>query len=180
MLRAPDEGDTSVVNYVIGSNVADLTITLPTVLSQSRDRLDTVFSIMGECVENDMEPVRMIDGLLVHNAITVEERESWEPILSSTYARVLDLHRRNWNGIWFRIVRNYFWSSTAGEFEVIVAIPRGSAGQSYQNCIGTEWLLHAVNMIFSHVHLITAGMSWTFLDLSPTQSLTNGSEVVGN
>ena len=62
----------------------------------------------------------MIDGLLVHNAITVEERESWEPILSSTYARVLDLHRRNWNGIWFRIVRNYFWSSTAGEFDVIV------------------------------------------------------------
>lgn len=120
---APDEGDTSVVNYVIGSNVADLTITLPTVLSQSRDRLDTVFSIMGECVENDMEPVRMIDGLLVHNAITVEERESWEPILSSTYARVLDLHRRNWNGIWFRIVRNYFWSSTAGEFDVIVGNP---------------------------------------------------------
>lgn len=120
---APDEGDTSVVNYVIGSNVADLTITLPTVLSQSRDRLDTVFSIMGECVENDMEPVRMIDGLLVHNAITVEERESWESILSSTYARVLDLHRRNWNGIWFRIVRNYFWSSTAGEFDVIVGNP---------------------------------------------------------
>lgn len=65
----------------------------------------------------------MIDGLLVHNAITVEERESWESILSSTYARVLDLHRRNWNGIWFRIVRNYFWSSTAGEFDVIVGNP---------------------------------------------------------
>ena len=168
------------MNYVIGSNVADLTITLPTVLSQSRDRLDTVFSIMGECVENDMEPVRMIDGLLVHNAITVEERESWESILSSTYARVLDLHRRNWNGIWFRIVRNYFWSSTAGEFDVIVGNPPWVRWSKLPELYRNRVLLHAVNMIFSHVHLITAGMSWTFLDLSPTQSLTNGSEVVGN
>lgn len=118
-----DDGDTSVVNYVIGSNIADLTITLPTALAQSRERLDDVFSIMSECVENNMEPAPMIDKLITCNVITAEEREPWEPILSATYTRVLDLHRRNWNGIWFRIVRNYFWSSAAGEFDVIVGNP---------------------------------------------------------
>ena len=70
-----DDGDTSVVNYVIGSNIADLTITLPTVLAQSRERLDDVFSIMSECVENNMEPAPMIDKLITCNVITAEERE---------------------------------------------------------------------------------------------------------
>lgn len=118
-----DKGDTSVVNYVIGSDVANLTITLPTVLAQSRERLDAVFSIMGECVERNMDPIPMLDKLVSCNAIALEERKLWETILSTTYARVLDLHRKNWNGIWFRIVRNYFWSSTAGEFDVIVGNP---------------------------------------------------------
>lgn len=121
---APDnEGDTSVVNYVIGSDVADLTITLPTALAQSRERLDTVFLIMSECVERNIDSLPMLDRLIACNAITLEERDLWETILSTTYARVLDLHRRNWNGIWFRIVRNYFWSSTAGEFDVVVGNP---------------------------------------------------------
>ena len=120
---APDVGNTKVVDYVIGSNVADLTISLPTVLSQNRERLDRVFSAMSECVDNNMEPVNMIDRLLVRNAITADEKDAWEFILSSTYAHVLELHRRNWNGIWFRIVRNYFWSSTVGEFDVIVGNP---------------------------------------------------------
>ena len=121
---SPDEtGDSSVVNYAIGSSVADLTITLPTVLAQNRDRLDAVFSVMGECVENNMEPPQMLSRLISRRAITAEEQDQWADILSTTYCRVLNLHRRNWNGIWFRIVRNYFWSATAGEFDVIVGNP---------------------------------------------------------
>jgi len=121
---SPDEaGDSSIVNYVIGSSVANLTISLPTELAQNRDRLDTVFSVMGDCVEDNMEAPQMLERLLSRRAITVEEQNRWDIILSTTYRRVLDLHRRNWNGIWFRIVRNYFWSATAGEFDVIVGNP---------------------------------------------------------
>lgn len=121
---APDpSGDMSVVNYVIGSSVADLTITLPTELAQDRERLDKVFTIMGDCVEQNMEAAPMLNRLIDRRAISDEERSIWEAILSTTYERVLNLHRRNWNGIWFRIVRNYFWSSTAGEFDVIVGNP---------------------------------------------------------
>jgi len=113
----------SVVNYVIGSNVADLTITLPAVLARSRDRLDAVFSTMSECVEQNMEPEQMLDSLIACRVVSAEEKNEWGAILAATYIRVLDLHRRNWNGIWFRIVRNYFWSSTAGEFDVVVGNP---------------------------------------------------------
>lgn len=121
---APDEtGDNNTVHYVIGSSVADLTISLPTQLAQNRDRLDAVFSIMGDCVDNNMEASQMLERLLYRHAITLDERNTWDTVLSSTYQRVLDLHRRNWNGIWFRIVRNYFWSATAGEFDVVVGNP---------------------------------------------------------
>lgn len=121
---SPDEdGDTSVVNYVIGSSEADLTISLPTELALSRDRLDAVFSTMGECVESNMDVVSMLDRLVSRCAISPSECTAWEGILSTTYERVLNLHRRNWNGIWFRIVRNYFWSATAGDFDVIVGNP---------------------------------------------------------
>lgn len=121
---SPDEeDDINVVNYVIGSDVANLVITLPIELALNRERLDTVFSIMGTCVEADLEPELMLDTLVSHRAIFIEERTAWENILSATYSRVLDLHRRNWNGIWFRIVRNYFWSASTGEFDVIVGNP---------------------------------------------------------
>ncbi len=43
--------------------------------------------------------------------------------MRATYERVLGLHRQNWNGIWFRIVRNFFWSATAGEFDLVVGNP---------------------------------------------------------
>lgn len=121
---APDpEGDISVVNYVIGSSVADLTISLPAELAQDRERLDKVFTIMGDCVEQNMEAASMLRRLTERRAISDVEQSAWKTILSTTYERVLDLHRRNWNGIWFRIVRNYFWSATAGEFDVIVGNP---------------------------------------------------------
>lgn len=121
---APDpEGDADVVNYVIGSNVANLTISLPTQLALDRERLDSVFCIMGECVEDNYQAEQMLNSLLEHNVISADECTSWSPLLSATYDRVLSLHRRNWNGIWFRIVRNYFWSATAGKFDVVIGNP---------------------------------------------------------
>lgn len=118
-----DAGDSSIVNYVIGSSVADLTISIPTELAQNRERLDAVFTVMEDCVEHNMEPQQMIDRLQSRHIINLEELNHWSIVLSKTYQRVLDLHRRNWNGIWFRIVRNYFWSATAGEFDVIIGNP---------------------------------------------------------
>ena len=118
---APDpEGDADVVNYVIGSNVANLTISLPTQLALDRERLDSVFRMMGECVEDNYQAEQMLNSLLEHNVISADGCTSWSPLLSATYDRVLSLHRRNWNGIWFRIVRNYFWSATAGKFDVVI------------------------------------------------------------
>lgn len=121
---APDpDGDNQIVNYVIGSNIANLTISLPTELAQNRTRLDKAFSVMEECIETDAKATDMLRAMVEKRIIQQEEATEWGSILSTTYERVLDLHRRQWNGIWFRIVRNYFWSATAGQFDFVIGNP---------------------------------------------------------
>mgnify|MGYP000144439984 FL=1 len=115
--------DEKVVQYRIGSQVAKLDILLPSELALNRERLDLVFSQMGDDVENDLEFVDVKNHLIKYGLISDEEMIEWEEPLSYTYEQVLNLHRQQWNGIWFRIVRNFFWSATAGEFDCIVGNP---------------------------------------------------------
>ena len=120
--RNPNEGEDT-VDYTIGSSVANLKVTLPATLAFDRKRLDLVFATMGEMVEEDADYVLAEQKLIARKQLTMKEAALWQTALSETYGRVLDLHRKNWNGIWFRIVRNFFWSATAGEFDVVVGNP---------------------------------------------------------
>ncbi len=120
--RNPDQGE-DVVDYTIGSSIANLKVTLPATLAFDRQRLDRVFSTMGEMVEEDADYDAVERKLIARKQLTSEEATQWQLPLSGTYGRVLELHRQNWNGIWFRIVRNFFWSATAGEFDVVVGNP---------------------------------------------------------
>lgn len=120
--RNPGEGEDT-VDYTIGSSIANLKVTLPATLAFDRQRLDKVFSTMGEMVEENANYDEVNLKLIARKQLTAKESELWRTALSDTYGRVLDLHRKNWNGIWFRIVRNFFWSATAGEFDVIIGNP---------------------------------------------------------
>ena len=121
---APDpSNDSDVVTYTIGSQIANLTITLPSELAIDRQKLDYVFDIMAQCVDNNLEYDNVSQKLISTKTLSINEESNWRNHLKDTYNRVLSLHRRHWNGIWFRIVRNYFWSATAGEFDVIVGNP---------------------------------------------------------
>ncbi|WP_220491127.1 Eco57I restriction-modification methylase domain-containing protein [Pseudoalteromonas sp. SG43-4] len=117
------KGEGQIVEYRIGSTVADLLITIPTELAFDRVKLDQVFSIMGECVDKDQEYSDAEAKLLRRSLLTKDELNNWQDPLKDTYNRVLALHRKNWNGIWFRIIRNFFWSATAGQFDLIVGNP---------------------------------------------------------
>ena len=112
-----------VVEYQIGSQVSDLTIVLPAALAFDRPTLDRVFEVMGELVDSNADYEECEAQLLYRAVIASEEMDGWSPFLRRTYSQVLDLHRRDWNGIWFRIVRNFFWSATAGQFDLIVGNP---------------------------------------------------------
>ena len=115
--------DEPIVTYQIGSQVAGLSITLPAELAFDRARLDSVFESMGEQVERDQE-YKAVEALLIaHGQMDAAEAQKWRKPLTKTYNQVLSLHRKTWNGIWFRIVRNFFWSATAGQFDVIVGNP---------------------------------------------------------
>ena len=116
------DGNNAIVVYTIGSPRAGLTIELPSALAFDRVRLDRVFEVMGDHVERDQE-FNVVKRALVRSTLSADEGRRWDGPLRRTYDRVLRLHRENWNGIWFRIVRNFFWSATAGQFDVIVGNP---------------------------------------------------------
>lgn len=118
----PEKGQ-DVVKYQIGSQVAGLDITLPAALAFDRMRLDQVFAQMGEDVEHDLDYKKAEEKLCIAGLLSEEEANSWRVPLKHTYDQILSLHRLQWNGIWFRVVRNFFWSATAGHFDCIVGNP---------------------------------------------------------
>lgn len=119
---APDSED-AIVDYHIGSQVAKLHIKLPGKLAGNRVLLDQVFEIMGEAVEDDLEFDRTEAILMNAGLIAPDQIAHWSAPLKETYDQVLNLHRQNWNGIWFRIVRNFFWSANAGKFDLVCGNP---------------------------------------------------------
>jgi hypothetical protein len=120
--RNPNQ-DENIVEYSIGSEIANLKIMLPADLAFDRLLLDRVFQVMGEQVEGDVEYDGCRDILKQRGILKANQLKDWDSPLRATYDQVLGLHRKNWNGIWFRIVRNFFWSATAGEFDLVVGNP---------------------------------------------------------
>jgi|GEM_PF-398244 len=119
----PPDGNQDVMEYSIGSSQANLQIVLPAELARDRFLLDQVFQIMGSAIENDCECHSAMTMLENSHILDKKQITAWKPQLQQTYEQVFALHRRNWNGIWFKIVRNFFWSATAGKFDAIVGNP---------------------------------------------------------
>jgi hypothetical protein len=115
--------DQEVIKYSIGSEQTNLQIVLPVELVRDRALLDQVFQLMGAAVEQDVEYPVVAKKLIQSSILTKIQTDEWHDFLKETYDQVLALHRQNWNGIWFRIVRNFFWSATAGQFDAIVGNP---------------------------------------------------------
>ncbi len=111
------------VEYGIGSPQADLNIVLPAKLAFDRRRLDEAFSVMADSVHDEREYPEVEKLLVSANIISTGEADDWRDALGSTYDQILDLHRKAWNGIWFRIVRNFFWSAVAGQFDLVIGNP---------------------------------------------------------
>jgi type I restriction-modification system DNA methylase subunit len=111
------------VEYRIGSQEADLKIILPSELAFNRPLLNKIFRLMEENVNFDNDYEKCSLSLVEHELLSKNEIIKWENELSFTYNQVLSLHKKNRNGIWFRIVLNFFWSVTAGKFDYIVGNP---------------------------------------------------------
>ena len=111
------------IEYGIGSAQANLNILLPAPLAFDRARLDEAFSIMADAVQEEQEYLAVEKSLIAAGVMSAVEAKDWREALGSTYEQVLELHKKAWNGIWFRIVRNFFWSAVAGQFDVVVGNP---------------------------------------------------------
>ncbi len=119
---SPETSD-PIIQYRIGSQFAKLDIHLPAALALDRDKLDVMFNRMGKDVEMGLDFDRSMDKVRKGSYFTEELLEEWDIPLRYTYDQILNLHRQNWNGIWFRIVRNFFWSATAGQFDLVIGNP---------------------------------------------------------
>ena len=120
--HAPTAGQ-DFVEYGIGSAQANLNIILPAALAFDRKRLDSAFALMAEAVQNEHAYEIVEKRLILESIMSANEANDWREALSATYGQVLDLHKKAWNGIWFRVVRNFFWSAVAGQFDLIVGNP---------------------------------------------------------
>ena len=120
--RIPDSNE-GLVEYQIGSQISNLKILLPAELAFDRSTLDRVFEVMGELVEEYADYESCEAALARRDVLGRKKLKEWSGPLKNTYDRVLRLHRQNWNGIWFRIIRNFFWSATVGKFDVILGNP---------------------------------------------------------
>lgn len=120
---ANPDGDQKVIEYNIGSQQANLKVVLPAELARDRILLDKVFQLMGTEVENDAEYSTVANHMVGAAILTHDQEAEWRDSLKATYDQVLALHHKSWNGIWFKIVRNFFWSTTAGQFDAIVGNP---------------------------------------------------------
>ncbi|MDC9591565.1 N-6 DNA methylase [Xenorhabdus sp. XENO-10] len=120
---ASPETSEPIIQYRIGSQFAKLDIHLPVALALDRVNLDVMFNRMGKDVEMGLDFDESMDKVRKGNYFTEQLLGEWDTPLRYTYNQILNLHRQNWNGIWFRIVRNFFWSATAGQFDLVIGNP---------------------------------------------------------
>ena len=111
------------IEYQVGSDIAELAILLPRELVFQGPRLDQVLGTMAEFVERDAPYAECARAMAGEAVLEEGLLEDWAGCLKSVYDQVLDLHRRGWNGVWFRLVRNFFRAATVGQFDVIVGNP---------------------------------------------------------
>lgn len=111
------------VHYVIGARDSDLDITLPAELVHDRKLLDRLFESLNESIEQDRSYENAALRLVASEIIGEAVEEKWRSALQPTYEQILGLHRQQWNGIWLRIIRNFFWSATAGKFDLVIGNP---------------------------------------------------------
>ncbi|MGI9229964.1 MAG: Eco57I restriction-modification methylase domain-containing protein [Gammaproteobacteria bacterium] len=117
-----DSGD-DLMEYHIGSDQSDLALLLPSSLVNDRDHMNRVFDVMEDVVDDENDYDEVERRMRSQGVVSKEEADAWRYSLETTYNQVLELHKQSWNGIWFRIVRNFFWSVAAGEFDLIVGNP---------------------------------------------------------
>ncbi|MCL2714984.1 MAG: N-6 DNA methylase [Alphaproteobacteria bacterium] len=111
------------VEYEIGGVQASLNVLLPSALALDPLRLDAAFGIMGDAVQQERKYEAVEQDLIAHAIMDTTETEIWHSALRSTYEQVLDLHKRARNAIGFRMVRNFFRSAVAGQFDLVVGNP---------------------------------------------------------
>lgn len=106
--------------YTIGSNTADLKIRIPKKLVDNRSNLLSTFNILNECIE---EGNSYIDAQSKVIGILGKQDDKFYLALEDCFNKVKELHKKAWDGIWFQIISDFFWSIEMEQFDIVLGNP---------------------------------------------------------
>ncbi len=118
---APTEGENDIFTYQIGSSTANLTVKLPGYIARHRSRIKQLFERLDMFVNDGREFSDVSESLF--KSLPFLKNDDSFVMIEETYNNVLKLHQQNWNGIWFQIIKNFFWSAETGTFDMVVGNP---------------------------------------------------------
>ncbi|WOZ75276.1 Eco57I restriction-modification methylase domain-containing protein [Limosilactobacillus reuteri] len=120
-IYAPEvDKDSNLYTYTIGSKVANLTVSIPKELVDSRTDLVSTFELLNNHISNKDSFNIVLPTLKLKFP---KANSSFFSSLQDTYDRIQDLHRKQWDGIWFQIIANFFWSIELPKFDFIIGNP---------------------------------------------------------
>lgn len=111
----------SCVSHVIDTEKGPLSISLPEIALENRSAfasaMRTVESLArdGEVEEIVSTLLRLVPSKLRTAGVTAS--------ISEFACRIVELEKLGWNGIWARIISDFFVTSTLGEFDIVVGNP---------------------------------------------------------
>lgn len=113
--------DISTLQYTINTTKGPIAILLPTSLVSDTDK----FSIAMTEIETYilLHDVSGIVKILYDLLPVSEQNHSTQAMILSFAETLVDFERKQWNGIWARIVANYLTTACLGKFDIIVGNP---------------------------------------------------------
>lgn len=112
--------ETGNYEYTIGSEVANLKVELPKKIVDNRSQLVKSFNIMNNAIESG-RTFKSCLGRLTN--LFPDEAKDFFDTLQQVFNKIQTLHERSWDGIWFQIIQNFFWSIELPKFDFIIGNP---------------------------------------------------------
>lgn len=146
-ILTPSEGKDLMTQHGFAFNTAVGRFTVPRSLVNAR-YIDALADLLEECVTSSLTVEQFRTRLLRNFPLDAEQDASEVDVASALYEQLLDLERRDINGIWARIIKNAFAPLFAGRFDFVAGNPPWVNWESlpadYRDATKSLWLHHGL------------------------------------
>lgn len=122
-IYSPYTNKDDIVEYKIGSSIINLNVKLPSDIAFDRYKLELFFEMINNSINKNEQYIKFEEKIIRNNLLSRNKIIKYKISLEETYNNLLKLHLKNFNNIWFKIIKNFFWSANAGYFDLIIGNP---------------------------------------------------------